>query len=318
MALGLSPETSLRQIVGVFKERIKNPVEPRMVRTGPVKENILKGDQIDLLKFPVPWWTPRDAGRYIGTWHANVTRDPETKTRNVGTYRMVVHEKALAGIGFLPASHLGTHFAKSERMGKTLEMAVVIGADETVPMVSGTGFPSLVDEFTMAGALRQEPLELVKCETVDLEVPANAEIVLEGLLLPHVRRPEGPIGEHTGYHAGGVRMRPVFQVTTITHRNDPILRGTLLGRPTAEDHIFYSVTVSAVATKVFEDQGPEGVIAVYCPPEGDSLLSGIIQMKPHYVGHSRVAARSLISNSVGRYAKYVIVVDEDIDPFDLG
>jgi len=110
----------------------------------------------------------------------------------------------------------------------------------------------------------------------------------------------------------------VFQVTAITHRNAPILRGALLGRPTAEDHIFYSVTVSAVATKVFEDQGPEGVIAVYCPPEGDSLLSAIIQMKPHYVGHSRMAARSFISNSVGRYAKYVIVVDEDIDPFDLG
>ena len=318
IALGLSAETPLKEIIRTFRERIKNPRQPRMVNIGPVKENVLKGEAVDLLKFPVPWWTPRDGCLYIGTWHGNVTKDPETGSRNVGTYRVMVHDRNHAGVGFLPFSHLGSHYAKCERVGKPLEMAVVIGADETVPMVAGTGFPPGIDEFTMAGALREEPLELVKCETVDLEVPANAEIVLEGLILPRERRPEGPIAEHTGYYAGGVRMRPVFEITAITHRNNPILRGTLLGRPTMEDHIFYSVTVSAVAMQMFETQGPEGVTAVHCPPEGDSLMSAIIQMRPHYVGHSRNAARALISSSVGRYAKYVIVVDPDIDPFDLG
>lgn len=318
MALGLSSETPPKEIIHIFKERCKKPVQPRLVKTGPVKENILMGDQIDLLKFPVPWWTPRDGGRYIGTWHGIVTKDGETGTRNVGMYRMMIHDKQHTGVGFLPFSQMGYHYAQRERVGKPLEIAVVIGADETVPAVAGTGFPPGVDEFTMAGALREEPLDLVKCETVDLEVPANAELILEGLLLPHERKPEGPFGEHTGYHGGGVRMRPIFQVTAVTHRHNPIFRGCLLGKPITEDHILYDIGVSSVALRMFETHGPEGVTAVHCPPEGDSISSAVIQMKPHYIGHSRNVGRTMLSSSVGKYTKYVILVDEDIDPFDLG
>lgn len=318
LALGLPMETPPRGIINAYKERIRKPIEPVMVKTGPVKENILKGNDIDLYKFPVPWWTPRDGGRYIGTWHGMITKDAETGIRNTGLYRVMIHDKNHTGIGFLPFTQMGHHYAQRERMGKPLEVAIAIGADEVIPMVAATGFPPGVDELGMAGAIRQEAVELVKCETVDLEVPANSEIVLEGLLLPHERRPEGPFGEHTGYHGGPVRMRPIFQVTAIMHRNDAIFRGCLLGKPTAEDHTLYDIIYSGAALNMFETHGPQGVVAVHCPPEGDSISSMVISMKPTFIGHSRNVGRTVLSSSVGKYMKYVVVVDDDIDPFDLG
>ena len=318
MALGLDPHAPPREIINVFKERIEKPIQPAMVSTGPVKENIHTGGDINLFKFPVPWWTPRDGGRYMGTWHGVVTKDPDTGQRNVGMYRVMVHDEKHTGLGFLPFTQMGYHYAERERRDQALEVALVIGADETVPMVAGTGFPPSVDEFTMAGALRQEPVELVKCETVDLEVPANAEIVVEGLLLPHERKGEGPFSEHTGYHGGGVRMRPILKVTAVCHRNQPIFRGCLLGKPTTEDHILYDIGVSSAALRMFETHGPAGVVAVHCPPEGDSISSAVIAMRPHYIGHSRNVGRTMLSSAAGKYTKYVIVVDDDIDPFDLG
>jgi len=318
LALGLPKETPPKETINFYRERIKRPIPPKMVRTGPVKENVLKGEEIDLFKFPVPWWTPRDGGRYIGTWHGVATKNLETRVPNMGMYRVMIHDKQHCGVGFLPFTQMGYHYSQWERKNKPMEMAVVIGGEEIIPMVAATGFPPEVDEMTMAGALRGEPVELIKCETVDLEVPANAEIVLEGFLLPRERKPEGPFGEHTGYHGGPVRMRPVFKVTAILHRNNPVFRGCLLGKPTTEDHTLYDVIYSAAALEMFDKHGPEGVTAVHCPPEGDSISSMVIAMKPHYIGHSRNVGRTLISSSVGKYMKYVVVVDDDIDPFDLG
>ncbi|MEO0249711.1 MAG: UbiD family decarboxylase, partial [candidate division WOR-3 bacterium] len=199
-----------------------------------------------------------------------------------------------------------------------LEVAIVIGADETVPITAGTGFPPDVDELALAGALRGESIELVKCKTVDLEAPANAEIVIEGLVSPTERHLEGPFGEWAGYHAGGVRLRPLLTVTAITHRNQPILRGCLLGRPVTEDQFLYSIGIMAEALRMFDSHGPEGVLAVNCPPEGVALASAIVQMQPRYVGHSLNAGRTLISSRVGSHLKTVVLVDDDIDPFDLG
>jgi UbiD family decarboxylase len=318
LALGLPKDTHPKKIIETFRQRIKKPQPPQLVKTGPVKENIIKGNDINLFKFPVPWWTPRDGGRYLGTWHGVVSKNPETGVQNTGMYRVMIYDKNHTGIGFLPFTQIGYHYSIREKQNKPLEVAVVIGAEEVVPMVAGTGFPPDCDEFGMAGALRGEPLKLVQCETVDLEVPATAEIVLEGLLLPHDRRPEGPFGEHTGYHGGPVRMRPVFRVTAICHRNNPIFRGCLLGKPTTEDHTLYDVAYSAAALDMFDTHGPQGVTGVHCPPEGDSISSMVVAMKPHFIGHSRNVGRTVLSSSVGKYMKYVVVVDDDIDPFDLG
>ncbi len=319
MVLGLPHgDISPQEIVNVFRERIKRPINPVMVNDGPCQENIDLGDDIDLLKFPVPWWHPRDGGRYIGTWHGVISKDLNSGIRNVGMHRMQVFDRNHTGIGMLPMAHISHHFTQRQQIGKPLEVAIVIGADETVPIVAGTGFPPDVDELAIAGGLREEPIELVKCKTVDLEVPANSEIVIEGLVSPTERHLEGPFGEWAGYHAGGVRLRPLLTVTAVTYRNKPILRGCLLGKPVTEDQFLYSIGMASEAMRMFESHGPEGVMAVHCPPEGVALASAIVQMRPRYVGHSWNAGRTLISSRVGSHLKTVVLVDDDIDPYDLG
>lgn len=314
IALGFASETSVRELIQVFKERVSKPIPPKIVAKGPVQENIVKGEEVDFFHLPVPWWTPRDAGRFL-TWHVNVSKNPETNVNNLGLYRMQIFGRRLAGIGFTPHSHMNLHYIQRQLRDEPLEIAVAIGVDETVAMAAIAGVPESVDEYSLAGGLRGEAVELVKCQTVDLHVPATAEIVLEGKILPHLRKPEGPFGEHTGYHGGGVRMRPIFEATAITFRNNPILRGTLRGKPIDEGHVVDSIMLSAMGLASFEKAGPSGVKAVYCPPDGAPGLGAVIQIKPYYVGHSRDVGRFWLSTRGGR--KYVIVVDEDIDPFNL-
>ena len=316
IALGLDPATPKQEIIKVFRKRIEKPLLPVMVKSGPVKENVITGDKIDVLRLPVPWWTPRDAGRFIGTWHGCVTKNADSGIRNVGMYRVQVHDRNHTGVGLLPFAQATFHHTQRELKNEPMDMAIVIGADETVPMCAATGFAPDEDEFGFAGALRQEPIEMVKCETIDMEVPANSEIVIEGRVLPHVRKQEGPFGEFAGYHGSGVRLRPVFEVTAILHRNDPILRGTLLGKPIIEESVLLSVVNSGTAMKMFESHGPRGVKAVYFPPEGAPPLMAVVQMQPRYVGHSRDVGRTLLASAAGQQTKYAIIVDEDIDIFD--
>jgi len=318
MALDLPTNASPLQIINVFRERIKTPLIPGMVSSGPCQENIHLGEDIDLLEFPVPWWHPRDGGRFIGTWHGVISKDLHSGIRNVGMHRVHVFDRNHTGIGMLAMAHVSHHFSQRQRIGQPLEVAIVIGADETVPIVAGTGFPPDVDELALAGALRQEPLQLVKCKTVNLEVPANAEIVIEGLVSPTERHLEGPFGEWAGYHAGGVRLRPLLTVTAITHRNQPILRGCLLGKPVTEDQFLYSIGINAEALRMFESHGPEGVLAVNCPPEGVALASAIVQLQPRYVGHSWNAGRTLISSRVGSHLKTVVLVQSRGRMLNLG
>src|SRR5271157_355991 len=318
MPLGLPAVFSPVEIVRAFRERIKAPLAPVVVSDAPCHEKVHLGDDIDLLEFPVPWWSARDGGRFIGTWHGVISRDLHNGIQNVGMHRVQIFDRNHTGIGMLPMAHISHHFTQRQRIGKPLEVAIVIGADETVPIVAGTGFPPDADELAIAGGLRQEPLQLVRGKTVDLHVPANAEIVIEGLVSPTERHQEGPFGEWAGYHSGGVRLRPLLTVTAITHRNQPILRGCLLGKPVTEDQFLYSIGIEAEAVRMFESHGPEGVLAVHCPPEGVALASAIVQLQPRYVGHSLNAGRTLISSRVGSHLKTIVLVDDDIDPYDLG
>lgn len=318
LALEMPGTPDHQTLIGELNRRFASSVPPRLVAHGPVKDQVRLGAAARLTEFPAPWWSPRDGGRYIGTWHVVVSKDPSTRVRNVGTYRVQLLDDQHGAVGFLPATHLGVHFAAAEARDAPLDVAIVIGADETVVMAGGAGFPLGTDEYCMAGALRGEPLELVRCETVDLEVPANAEIVLEGRLLPHERRPEGPFGEHTGYHAGGVRMRPVFELTAATSRNEPILRASLTGSPVTEEHLVGDLVLSAAGIQLFQSVGIPGVLAVHCPPAGSSYLGTIIRIRPQYIGHARDVGRLWLSSPLAAVTKLVVIVDEDIDPTDFG
>ena len=244
ICLALEPTTSFKKIVTVFRNRITKPVQPVFVDNRPVQENILTGNDVDLLKLPAPWWNREDAGRYIGTWHLNITKDPETKIRNIGIYRMQLLDSRKAAVSISPRSHLAIQLSRAEKAGMPLEMAVAIGVDETLIMAGAAAVPFGVDEYHIAGGLRQAPVELIQCQTVGLEVPAHSEIVLEGKILPGVRVPEGPFLDYAGIPKANPQA-PVFEVSAIMFRNNPIFRGALIGQPGAEDHLLYALLSSA-------------------------------------------------------------------------
>ena len=239
LALGLGFGTGRRVLVAEAKKRIASPVKPRIVSTGPVLENIVPASGIDLRKLPVPHWSEHDAGRYLGTWHINVTKHPETGSRNVGVYRMQLLGPRQATVSASPRSHLGRHFAIAEKAEQPLPMAVAIGVSETVLMAAAAAYPDAVDEYELAGALQREAIPLIQCETVNLEVPAQSEIVIEGLIQPGVRVQDGPYFDYTGKPNTNPSAF-LFEATRLMFRSNPIFRGTSIGVAGAEDHQLFA------------------------------------------------------------------------------
>jgi UbiD family decarboxylase len=234
LALGMGASLNKGEIVRELKRRKSSPLKPTVVCAGPVLEEICAEDDIDLLRFPVPHWNPQDRGRYIGTWHVNVSKDPETGIRNVGVYRMELLGPRQATVSTTSGSHLGMHVAKAERLGRPLEMAVAIGTSEAVVMAGSAAYPYGVDEYELAGALQQESVKLVKCQTVDLEVPVDSEIVIEGVIKPGIRVQDGPYFDYLGTPSTNPRAF-LFEATRVMSRRDPIFRGASIGMPGAED-----------------------------------------------------------------------------------
>ncbi len=242
--LGIGSVTKGARIVKTLRERIASPLEPVLIRHSPLKENVYRQNSLDINRFAVPWWSRSDGGRYIGTWHVNVTKNYHTGQRNVGVYRMQIIDSKSATVSVSPRSHLASHMAIAEKLSKPLEMAVVIGASELVVMAGAAAFKTGTDEYGMAGALMQKPLEIIKCTSIDSEVPARAEIVLEGELIPGVRVKDGPFMDYSGI----TNSNPgafLFRVKSVMHRNNPVFRGTAVGMPGAEDHQLLSVLSAA-------------------------------------------------------------------------
>jgi 4-hydroxy-3-polyprenylbenzoate decarboxylase len=240
LALGLKRDISRADLITEVRRRVATPFSPRVVETGPVLENILQGSAVNLLTLPIPQWNENDSGRYLGTWHINVTKDPETGSRNVGVYRMQLLGSNRATVSTSPGSHLSQHVAKAETNGLALPMAVAIGVDEALIMAAGAGYPYGMDEYELAGGLQQKPVELIGCQTVHLEVPAHSEIVIEGSIQPHVRVQDGPYFDYTGT----ISTNPnafLFEATQLMFRNNFIFRGTSIGVPGAEDHQIFAV-----------------------------------------------------------------------------
>ncbi len=319
LALELKKNTSVKDIIRTYYERIKTPIPPKLVQSAPVKENILTEDEINLFKFPTPKWNPKDGGPFIGTFGCVITKDPETGWVNTGVYRMMIHDSKSTGMFIVPAQHIGYHFQKYKNLNKPMPTAVAIGVDPTIVLAACGRFAFNVNEMEMAGALREAPVEMVKCETVDLYVPATAEIVLEGIIDPKKLRPEGPFGEYTGYYEGGIQERPVFDVKCIMHRNDPINTGTLEGKPIVEDHLIMSVGNSALSRKaLIDDLGIPAINDIaYHPWSPSNHLVVIATEGNPYPGHDKHVASALWGTKVGAGADWVVIVDKDIDITNL-
>ena len=234
VALGLDAGISRRELVLELRKRLTKPLPPVLLEQKPA-DNFLTGDEVNLFDLPVPQWSKIDAGRYVGTWHVNITKDSDTGIRNLGIYRMQILDKDHTTLSVSPRSHLAVHMEKTERARRPLEMAVAIGVPEPIIMAGAAALPYGTDELAVAGGLMSRPIEVVKCRTVDLEVPANSELVLEGKIIPGERVNDGPYMDYAGIPSVNPKAY-LFQVTAISWRNQPIFRGMAVGMPGAEDH----------------------------------------------------------------------------------
>lgn len=327
MALGLKEDASRSELIQLWRERCRKRLMPVIVSTGPCKEVIHRGQDVNLLEFPVPKLHPLDGGRYILTWHAFITKDPETGWVNVGTYRGMLLDKNSIGVLLTWSTNWGAHALKYRALGKPMPAAACIGVDMITMMASTTPSPYGVCEYEVAGAIRNEPLELVRAETVDLEVPANAEIVLEGeiSLDPSTYKPEGPFGEYPGHYSQlGPEPRPVFKVNCVTHRKDPVFTASSPGMgPSVApelpgihgEHSYMAFIPAALTWNSLEDAGVRGIKGV--ANFGPSGAITIVSIEQQYYGHARQVANALWGTGRAEANKYVIIVDSDINVTDL-
>jgi 4-hydroxy-3-polyprenylbenzoate decarboxylase len=283
---------------------------PKTVKSGPCKE-VIRKDNFSLHEFPVLKCWPQDGGRFI-TWPLVITKNPETGKRNVGLYRMQVEGDRETGMHWQTQKHGAEHFRRARALSREgkIEVAVAIGSDPVTCIAGALPIPPDLDEMMFAGFLRREPVEMVPCETVDLEVPANAEIVLEGTVDLNEFRTEGPFGDHTGYYSLEGEY-PVFRVHCITQRKDPIYLTTIVGPPPQED-FFIGHAIERIFLPVMKMQYPE-IADVAMPAEGIFHNLMIISIRKSYPGHARKIMNAIWSLGQAMFTKVIVVVDHDVD-----
>jgi UbiD family decarboxylase len=312
-ALGIGAPNDMRAILRCVRDAAKHPIPPVLVEHGACQQNVQTGRAINVEQFPTPKWHRLDGGRYIGTLGLVLTKDPETGVRNIGIYREQVVGPDRVALN--ATQQFGTIWQKWRRLGKPTPVATVMGVDPCTLAASCVQARLGDDEYDLAGALRGKPLELVKCVSQDLEVPATAEIVLEGEIpadAPLVD--EGPFGEFTGYY-GLVTKSPIIQLTAITHRDRPILQGTLEGAPPSESTVLRSIAHTAGGWAKLERMLFPGVKDFYITDMGCANFMTVVSMeRPYYHGQAKQLIEAIWANI--HVAKWVIVVNDDVDIYD--
>lgn len=310
------PPKGIKEALGqipVFKQVLNMPAKE--VKKAPCQQVILQGDDVDLTKLPIQHCWPGDAAPLI-TWGLTVTKGPYKKRQNLGIYRQQLLGKNKIIMRWL--SHRGgaLDFQEwcKEHPGEPYPVSVALGADPATILGAVTPVPDTLSEYAFAGLLRGSKTEVVKSISNDLQVPASAEIVLEGHIMPGEMAPEGPYGDHTGYY-NEVDDFPVMTVTHITHRKDPIYHSTFTGRPPDEPAIL-GVALNEVFVPILQKQFPE-IVDFYLPPEGCSYRMAVVTMKKQYPGHAKrvmMGVWSFLRQFM--YTKFVIVCDDDINARD--
>ncbi|MEC8232006.1 MAG: 4-hydroxy-3-polyprenylbenzoate decarboxylase [Pseudomonadota bacterium] len=297
----------------VFKQVLNMPA--KVLKKAPCQEVVLTGDDVDLSKIPVQRCWPGDAAPLV-TWGLSVTKGPHKKRQNLGIYRQQVIGKNKLIMRWL--SHRGGALDFREwcqtHPGEPYPVSVALGADPATILGAVTPVPDTLSEYAFAGLLRGDKTEVVKSISNDLQVPASAEIVLEGYIAQDETAPEGPYGDHTGYY-NEVDDFPVFTVTHITHRKDPIYHSTYTGRPPDEPAIL-GVALNEVFVPILQKQFPE-IVDFYLPPEGCSYRMAVVTMKKQYPGHAKrvmMGVWSFLRQFM--YTKFVIVCDDDVNARD--
>ncbi|HME42146.1 MAG TPA: UbiD family decarboxylase [Syntrophorhabdales bacterium] len=296
----------------------QKPLPPVYVESGPIMENVLEGDAVDVLKFPTPKWHEEDGGRYIGTGSYNITRDPDEGWINVGTYRVQVQDKNHVGFYISPGKHGRMHRDKYFARKEPCPVVVVVGGDPLLYLAGASELPFGLCELDWAGAVRGAPFEVIKGKYTGLPIPARAEIVLEGFAHYDDVQEEGPFGEWTGYYASASRKEPRIEIKAIYHRNDPIILGSPPNRPPDELAFYRSFMRSPLLKEELEKAGVPDVVAAWCHEAGGARLFLAVSIKQRYPGHATQVGHVASQCHVGAYCgRYVVVVDDDIDVTSL-
>ncbi len=316
IAMGLDPATPMRELMQDYLRRKDRRIKPVVVKTGPCKENIITGDDVDLFKLPAPMMHEGDGGRYIGTLHTVVTKRPDMDWTNWGIYRTMVRDKSSMGGLILPYRDIGDHLYRYwEPRGEPMPFASVIGMEPVGTIMSSTRTPYGASEVDIVGGLRGEPVELVQCETVDLMVPATSELVIEGLIYPGEKDMEGPFGEYSGYRTSPRDRRPIYRVTAITHRNNPIFAISSTGMPIHDGTLIQAITDPAEVLDNLRKQGIP-VVDICGFPWGVNHVWAV-SVKVSYANIAAKVATGIWGLQAGHDVPYVIVVEDDVDPFDI-
>ena len=286
-------------------------IPPKMVRSAPCQEVVMS--EPDLSKFPILKCWPGDGGKYL-TLPIVITKSPKTGIRNLGMYRLQVFDEKTTGMHWHPHKGGAQHYREAEELGVRLEVAVALGGSPALIYSASAPVPEGIDEYLFAGFLNQEPIEIGKAKTVDLEVPAEAEIILEGYVEPGERRMEGPFGDHTGFYSLP-EPYPVFHLTCITHRRDALYPATVVGRPPMED-CFMAKASERIFLVFLKKLFPE-IVDLNLPVEGIFHNFAFVSIDKRYPGHAYRIMYGLWSLGQMMFTKWIIVFDKEVNVQDL-
>ena len=320
VGLGLPPDRPKLELVRLAARKIKSsrPIPPEETTSAPVMENVMSGNRIDLCKFPALRSHENDGGRYLGTGDVVINAEPESGFINMGTYRMQLHDRALLGLWMSPGQHARLICMKYWEQGRSCPIVAAFGQDPLCFMAANAKIPWGQSELDYVGGLRGRPLEIVRGPVTGLPIPARAEVAIEGEVPPPgvESRAEGPFGEWPGYYSGGTlgtgEPQPVIKVKAIYHRHNPILEDEAPLWPGA---VRMDLSLRAgLLWDQLESAGIQDVVGVY----GFTNYFYVVAIKQRYAGHAKQAGMAALSASASaRHGRYVVVVDEDIDPTNL-
>jgi len=308
-----APGSFLEKLMMLPKLAKLSSAFPRMVKSAPCQEVVLNGEDADLNKLPILKCWPDDGGRFI-TLPMVFTKDPQTGKRNVGMYRMHVYDSHTTGMHWHVHKVGARHYAEYEKRGERMPVAVALGGDPAITYAATAPLPEDFDEMIFAGFLRGAPVDMVQCKTIDLQVPANSEIVLEGYVDPHERRTEGPFGDHTGYYSPADEY-PVFHLTCMTHRRKPVYPATIVGKPPMED-CFLGKATERIFLPLIKSQLPE-IVDMNLPVEGIFHNLALVSIRKRYPMQARKVISALWGLGQMMFTKIIVIFDEDVNVQDM-
>ncbi len=317
LALGLSANASEHELVQWWRTYMREgPSRPtKRVERGPLMDNILEGAAVDLNLIPTPIWHEHDGGPFIGTACLVIMKDPDSGWINSGTYRVQVQGSNVATVMMSPGKHGRLLMNKYHERGEKCPVAVVVGVHPAIFMLSGLEIPYGKSELEAAGGIFGESVEVLNMPKTGLPVPANAEIAFEGYIGANDVLQEGPLGEWTGYYAGGSRPEPAIRIETMMYRNDPILVGAIPAVPPNDNTFYLGAYRCGAVWSQLEAAGIPGITGVWAHEAGGSRFWLTIAIKQLYGGHAKQVGMVASHCHAGAYCnRWTIVVDDDIDP----